>query len=78
MNIQVKPGGKIRILRLEVEDGRYEGEEGTVEFIDRSDSSTAPRNRPIHRNRAGGIILSARPARIGRGGTVIPIRWVRP
>lgn len=41
MNIQVKPGGKIRILRLEVEDGRYEGEEGTVEFIDRSDSSTA-------------------------------------
>lgn len=39
MNIQVKPGGKIRILRLEVEDGRYEGEgNGRVH---RSDSSTA-------------------------------------
>lgn len=72
MNIQVKPGGKIRILRLEVEDGRYEGEEGTVEFIDRTAPRLVgrpcppPRNRPIHRNRAGGIILSARPARIGR------------
>lgn len=32
MNMQV--GDKIRIIHLEGEDGRYDGKEGTVEFID--------------------------------------------
>lgn len=32
MNMQV--GDKIRIIHLEGEDDRYDGKEGTVEFID--------------------------------------------
>lgn len=34
MNTQVKPGGKIRILYLEGEADCYDGEKGTVGFID--------------------------------------------
>lgn len=32
--MEVKDGDKIRIIHLTGEDGRYDGREGTVEYID--------------------------------------------
>lgn len=32
--MKIQTGDKIRILHLEGEDNRYDGREGTVEFID--------------------------------------------
>lgn len=34
MNTEIKVGDRIRILHLRDEDARYDGREGTVEFID--------------------------------------------
>ena len=34
MNVNAKAGDRIRIIHLEGEDIRYDGREGTVEFID--------------------------------------------